>query len=160
MSSAYHQVELPECDRKYTALQADGSLWQWTSIPFGLCNAVSGFQRVIDDIIQSYECKGTFAYLDNITVRGKTQQEHDNNLAKFLEAAHQCNMTFKDSKCVYSTECVKLLGYEICEGFLKPNPDRVKTLLELPPPTNKKEQQRLQGGPRLTVSRARLFFVY
>ena len=72
MSSAYHQVELPECDRKYTAFQADGSLWQWTRIPFGLCNAVSGFQRIIDDIIKSDECTGTFAYLDNITVGGKT----------------------------------------------------------------------------------------
>ena len=76
---------------------------------------------------------------------GKTQQEHDDNLAKFLEAAHQCNITFNDSKYVYSTECVKLLGYEISEGSLKPDPDRVKTLLELPPPTYKKEQQRLVG---------------
>ena len=101
MSSAYHQVELPECDIKYTAFQADGSLWQWTRIPFGLCNAVSGFQRIIDDVIKSHECTGTFAYLDNITVGGKTPQEHDDNLAKFLEAAHQCNITFNDSKCVY-----------------------------------------------------------
>ena len=29
MSSAYHQIELPESDRIYTAFQADGSLWQW-----------------------------------------------------------------------------------------------------------------------------------
>ena len=115
--------------------QFDRSLWQWTKIPFGLCNAVSGFQRIIDDIIKSHECKGTFTYLDNITVGGKTQQEHDDNLAKFLEASHLCNITFNDSKCVYSTECVKLLSYEISEGSLKPDPDRVKTLLELPPTT-------------------------
>ena len=110
-----------------------------------MCNAVSGFQHIIDDIIKSHDCTGTFAYLDNITVGGKTQQEHDDNLAKFLEAAHQCSITFNDSKCVYSTECVKLLGYEIFEGSLKPDPDRVKTLLELPPSTNKKEPQRLVG---------------
>ena len=29
MSSAYHQIELPESERIYTAFQADGSLWQW-----------------------------------------------------------------------------------------------------------------------------------
>ena len=27
MSSAYHQVEIPACDRMYTAFQAEGSLW-------------------------------------------------------------------------------------------------------------------------------------
>ena len=84
MSSAYHQIELPESDRIYTAFQADGSLWQWKRILFGLSNAVPAFQRVIDDIIKENDCKGTVAYLDNITVGGKTQEEHDENLAKFL----------------------------------------------------------------------------
>ena len=69
--------------------------------------------------MQGYFC----ILLDNITVEEKTQQEHDDNVAKFLEAAHQCNITFNDSKCVYSTECVKLLRYEISEGSQKPDPD-------------------------------------
>ena len=116
MSSAYHQVELPTSDRMYTAFQADGSLWQWKRIPFGLSNAVPAFQRIVDDIIKQNDCKGTFAYLDNITVGGKTQREHDENLAKFLKVARECNLTFNDSKCVYSTDCVKLLGYQITEG--------------------------------------------
>ena len=145
MSSAYHQVELPPSDRLYTAFQADGSLWQWKRIPLGLSNAVPVFQRIIDDIIKTNGCKGTVAYLDNITVGGKTQKEHDENLSKFLKVARDCNLTFNESKCVYSTDCVKLLGYQISKGTLKPDPDRVKTLLELPPPTNSKEQQRVVG---------------
>ena len=43
MSSAYHQVEIPACDRMYTAFQAEGSLWQWKRIPFGLTNGVPCF---------------------------------------------------------------------------------------------------------------------
>ena len=74
----------------------------------------------------------------------KTQQEHDDKLAKFLEAAHQCNITLNDSNCVYFTECVKLLGYKISAGSPKPEPDRVETLLELSSP-KKKEQQQLVG---------------
>ena len=53
----------------YTAFEADGALWQWKRIPFGLTNAVPCFQRVIDDIIKSNDCQGTFAYLDNIIVK-------------------------------------------------------------------------------------------
>ena len=143
MSSAYHQVELPTSDRMYTAFQADGSLWPWKRMPFGLSHAVPAFQRIVDDIIKQNDCKGIFAYLDNITVEGKTQREHDENLAKFLKVARECNLTFNDSKCVYSTDCVKLLGYQITEGCLKPDEDRVKTLSMLPPPTSTKEQQRI-----------------
>ena len=80
LTSAYHQVELPSSDRLYTAFQADGSLWQWKRIPFGLTNAVPCFQRIVDDIIKSNGCEGTFAYLDNITVGGATQEDHDKSL--------------------------------------------------------------------------------
>ena len=40
---------------------------------------------------------------------------------------------------------IKLLGYEIHNGSLRPDPDRVKTLRELPPPKTTKEQQRVVG---------------
>ena len=145
MSSAYHQIELPESDRICTAFQADGSLWQWKRIPFGLSNAVPAFQRVIDDIIKENGCKGTVAYLNNITVGGKTQEEHDKKLAKFLKVASDCNLTFNEAKSSYSTQSVKLLGYQITKHCLKPDPDRVKTLLALPAPTSNKEQQRIAG---------------
>ena len=44
-----------------------------------------------------------------------------------------------------SVHSVKLLGYQITKKFLKPDPDRVKTLLALPAPTSNKEQQRIVG---------------
>ena len=102
LTSAYHQVELPSSDRLYTAFQTDGSLWQWKRIPFGLTNAVPCFQRIVDDIIKSNGCEGTFAYLDNITVGGATQEDHDRNLSKFLFVAKIHNLTFNESGSVSS----------------------------------------------------------
>ena len=140
LTSAYHQVELPPQDRLYTAFEADGALWQWKRIPFGLTNAVPCFQRIIDDIIKSNNCKGTFAYLDNITVGGTTQQEHDVNLNRFLAVAKNHNLTFNESKCIYNTDTIDLLGYRIKNGTLQSDPARVKTLQDLPSPNNRKEQ--------------------
>ena len=82
LMSAYHQVKLPSSDGLFTTFQADGFLWQWKRISFGLTNAVPCFQRIVDDIIKSNGCEGTFAYLDNITVGGATQN-HDRNLSNF-----------------------------------------------------------------------------
>ena len=45
------------------------------------------FQRVIDAILQEHDCKATFAYLDDITVCGKTRKEHDQNLTTFFEGS-------------------------------------------------------------------------
>ena len=59
--------------------------------------------------------------------------------------ASDCNLTFIEAKCLYSTQSVKLLGYQITKKCLKPDPDRIKTLLILPEPTSNKEQQRIVG---------------
>jgi len=63
-------VELPTSDRLYTAFEADGTLWQWKHVPFGLTNAVPCFQITVDKIIKANNCEGTYSYLDNITVGG------------------------------------------------------------------------------------------
>ncbi|KAJ8891855.1 hypothetical protein PR048_004409 [Dryococelus australis] len=42
---------------------------------------------VIHDIIRTENLKGAFANLDDVTICGKNQQENDENLRKFMEAA-------------------------------------------------------------------------
>ena len=69
-------------------------------MPFGVTNGVAGFQRTLDDIIESEELKDTFAYVDNVTICGNTQEEHDANLNKFLDDAKKYNMTFNDDKSI------------------------------------------------------------
>jgi len=103
------------------------------------------FQRVVNVIISKYNCKGTYAYLDDITVCGRTCVEHDENLKSFQNAAKKCKITFNEKQCTYATDSIKLLGYSISNGMLQLDPDRVKPLLELPVPNTGKELQRLVG---------------
>ena len=62
-----------------------------------------------------------------------------------MAVAKSHNLTFNESKCVYNTDTVDLLGYRITASTLQPDPERVKTLQELPSPKNHKEQQRVIG---------------
>ena len=100
---------------------------------------------MVNQIISDYKCEGTFAYLDDITVCGKTREEHDKNLKQFLKAASDCNLTLNENKCVFATRKLNLLGYYISDGVMRPDPERVKPIINLPNPTNKKELQRVIG---------------
>ena len=80
LKSAYYQVPLSVEDRPYTAFEAEGKLYQYTRLPFDVTNGVSFFQRIIDNIIAKYNLRDTYAYLDNITVCGKTMKDHEHNL--------------------------------------------------------------------------------
>ena len=83
--------------------------------------------------------KKHYAYLDNITVSGADQHEHDSYLAQFLAVAKDHNLTFNQSKCVYNTNTVDLLRYCITAGSIQLDQERVKTLQELHPLKNNKE---------------------
>ena len=86
-----------------------------------------------------------YAYLDNITVGGKTQVEHDKNLQKFLDVLEKYNLTLNKSKCIFSATCIDLLGYRITNRTLKPDPERIKPILEIPVPDDLKSLRRVVG---------------
>ena len=109
LRTAYHQLELKSEDRCYTAFEANGRLYHFLRLPFGVTNGVSIFQREMDHIVDTYSLKGTFPYLDNITICGKTQQEHDTNLANFISAAKDLNLNYNDEKCEFNTKKLSLL---------------------------------------------------
>ena len=137
LKEAYHQIPLNDCDRAYTAFKAAGQLWQFTRMSFGIKNGVACFQRSTDEFIAEEKLeKTTYAYLDNIPVCGKAQEEHDHNLARFLAAAKKKNLWVNQQKCTFSTTSVNLLGHHISNREIKPDPARMKPLRELLPPNH------------------------
>jgi len=145
LKSAYHQIHLHEKDREFTAFEACGKLFQYRRLPFGVTNGVSVFQRMIDSIIEKYELSGTYAYLDNVTVVGIDQADHDRRLEAFLRAAQAENLTLHDAKCETNETEIDFLGYRVSHNFIRPDPKRLEPLMNLPVPRSKGELQRAAG---------------
>ena len=146
LSSAYHQIPIAEDEREYTAFEADGKLYCFLYIPFGVTNGVSGFQRTVDDIVAAENLSvHVYVYVDNITIGGMTKEQHDKNLADFLEAAAKYNLKFNESKTVSGVTSIKLLGYLVSHNSIKPDPDRIQPLLDLPVPHNDKALKSVLG---------------
>ena len=52
LKSTYHQIPLLKEDRPSTAFEANGKLYQFCRLPFGVTNGVSFFQRTVDAVIE------------------------------------------------------------------------------------------------------------
>ena len=89
--------------------------------------------------------KGVFPYLDDITICGKDQKEHDANLKSFLDAAKRKNICYNEEKSVFSTRRLSILGYVIEEGEIRPDPERMRPLRELQIPQDSKALKRCLG---------------
>ena len=84
LRSAYHQVPLKEEDKQYTAFEARNNLYQFTRLLFDVTNGVACFEREMMKFVEQNNLNAVFPYLDNITICGKDQQEHDANLRNSL----------------------------------------------------------------------------
>ena len=108
---------------------------------------MAAFQRVIciDQIIREERLKATFAYLDNITVAGLSQSELDNNVKLFLSTCEKYGLTLNDSKTISSVRTLHILGYSVSHNCVRPDPERMKPLLDLPLPADQPALKRALG---------------
>ena len=97
------------------------------------------FQRAMDKMVDEEGLKDTFPYLDNITVAGRNQQEHDENVKKFHVAIQRRNFTLN------KTKSINIIGYCVGDGIIKPDQERLRPLQEYPPPTNTGSLRRVVG---------------
>ncbi|GFS55176.1 retrovirus-related Pol polyprotein from transposon opus [Trichonephila clavipes] len=142
LQRAYHQIPIQDSERHYTAFKACGKLYQFLRVPFGVTNGVACFQRVINKIIEDEGLTLTYPFIDDVTVYGKDQKGHDDNLEKFMTVAKKYSLTLNEDKCTYSSNSVHLLGYIIQDGIIKPDPERLKPLRDMPVPKDSSALQR------------------
>ena len=145
LASAYHQIPIDPEDRKYTAFEAGGKLFEFLRIPFGVTNGVACFQQILDDVIQAENLRDTFAYVDDVTVCGRTKEEHDSNLERFLDAAKKFSLAINREKSQYGKTSVKILGHVVESRTIRPDPERLQVLMELPVPGDAKALKRAVG---------------
>ena len=67
------------------------------------------------------------------------------NFKCFLDAAERKNITFNDEKSVFSAKRLPILGYEVEEGEIRPDSERLRPLREHPIPHDSKSMSRCWG---------------
>ena len=82
-------------------------------------------------------------YLDNVTIAGRDQTEHDRNVNAFLDAIHRRKFTLNDSKTVTSVKNINILGYIVGNMVIKPDPERMRPLIDFPLPNNMNALRRI-----------------
>ena len=107
------------------------------------------FQHVVDNIIEGDNLKDTYAYFDNVFIGAQDSEGLKRAADLFLKSMSARNMTLNHSKTVYGIPILPILGYCVGNNEIKPDPDRLKALQEMPPPSNAKALQRCLGILRI-----------
>jgi len=143
LKSAFHQFALKPKERNLTAFEADGKLWEFNCIPFGLRNSPAAFNRALHDILEGLP--GLYIYMDDIVIGGTSTAEHDSNLQQFMERIAAKKLTISKDKCTFGGTKLQFLGHVITRGTIAPDPNRSAPFINFPIPKTFKQLERFVG---------------
>ena len=89
--------------------------------------------------------EGCEKIMDDILVWGATEEEHDERVVRVLNRAREINLKLKKEKTKIKCTTVDYMGHKITSEGLKPDPEKVQAILQMPTPKDKKDLQRFLG---------------
>jgi Reverse transcriptase (RNA-dependent DNA polymerase) len=141
----YCQIDVNETDHKKTAFTCHKGLYKFKGMPFGLMTAPATFQRAIDVILSSVRFQCALTYLDDIVLYSPTFDKHLEHLSTVFQLLKAAEVSLKRAMCSFAALHVKYLGLKVSQAGVEVDEDKIASVCQALPPTNKTILRRFMG---------------
>jgi len=145
LASGFHQIKMAPNDSCKTAFSVPQGHFEFTRMPFGLKNAPSTFQRLMNNVLTGLQGERCFVYLDDIVCYSFDLLSHIQNLTAIFQKLRYFNLKLQPDKCEFLRKEVGYLGHVITENGVKPDPNKIKSVKEFPTPKCPKDIKSFLG---------------
>jgi hypothetical protein len=120
-------------------------LFEWVVMAFGLKNVVATYQRAMSLIFHELLGNTVEVYIDDIVVKSAEFSSHIVDLRKSFDKMCWYGLKMNPRKCAFGESTGKFLGFIIHEHGIGIDPDRIKSIRNVGPPTCKPKMQKFLG---------------
>lgn len=149
LAKGYYQVPLAETTIPKTVFVTPEGKYEFTTLPFGLRNAPSVFQRLMDDVLQ--DVNNARAYIDDIIVFSDSWDDHLRHLESVLQRLKKAGLTVKRRKCHFATADVAFLGHVVGKGMVRPQHGKIEAIQKYTIPADLRASLGLVGYYRAFI---------
>jgi len=142
-NSGFWQVKMDPSCKTLTTFITPWGRYCFKRMPFGISSAPEFYQRCMEKILLGLE--GVICLMDDVLVFADDSYTHWRRLREVLNRIEKSGMTLRKDKCEFGVQSVKFLGHLVSSDGIKPDPEKVKAIMEMNPPCNKKEARRFMG---------------
>ncbi|KAJ9542421.1 hypothetical protein OSB04_028927 [Centaurea solstitialis] len=136
--SGYNQILMHTDDQEKTAFMTDKGIYCYKVMPFGLKNAGSTYQRLVNMIFKEHLGRTMEVYIDDMLVKSERSIDHVAHLKQSFDILRQHKMKLNPTKCSFGVRAGKFLGYLVTQRGIEASPEQVKAITEIQSPRNVK----------------------
>jgi hypothetical protein len=143
-NAGYNQIFMAEEDASKIAFICPDfiCLFEWFVMTFDLKNAGATYQRAMNLIFHELLRNTVEVYIDDIVVKLAEFSSHIAYLRKAFDKMCWYGLKMNPRKCAFGVSAGKFLGFIIHEHGIEIDPDRIKSIRNVGPPTCKVEVQK------------------
>ena len=141
--SGYHHMGLSAKARPKSAFVTPTDKYEFTRCPFRLTQAPAYFQRLINKVLAGLDF--AFGYLDDILIYSPDVPTHLVHMRQLFQRLREADLKLNREKCNFFKSHIQYLGHLISGEGIKPLPEKLDSIKEMPPPTTPKEVKQFLG---------------
>ncbi|GKA52268.1 reverse transcriptase domain-containing protein [Tanacetum coccineum] len=115
----YHQIQMTKSDEEKTAFHTSHGVYCYTKMPFGLKNAGTTYQRLVDKAFNNQVGRNIEVYIDDLVIKSHTETEMLRDMDETFRTLRKINMISSAKKCTFGAVEGKFLGYMISPEGIK-----------------------------------------
>ena len=144
LNMGYYHIELSPQSKQLCTLVFPFGKYEMQRLPMGLCNSPDIFQEKMSELMADLEFVRT--YIDDLLCLTKgTFDDHLEKLERVLLRVQQAGLKVNAKKSFFAKAELEYLGYWITRSGIKPLPEKVKAILKIETPRNRKELRSFIG---------------
>jgi len=113
--SGYNQIRMHPRDECKTTFMTELSCYCYKVMPFGLKNAGTTYQRLMDRVLAPMIGWNVQAYVDDMVVTSQVKDQHVVDLEKLFTTIARYKLKLNPENCVFGVEAGKFLGFLLTE---------------------------------------------
>lgn len=145
MAAGFHQIPIAESSIEKTAFVTPDGLYEYMTMPFGLSNACSVYQRCINRALSPLLGKAAQVYVDDVLSKCEDIAEGLSNIERILVALQDAGFSINADKCSFFKRSIEYLGNIVSDGQVRPSPRKIDALVKAPVPTTPKQVRQFCG---------------
>ena len=126
----YYQVRIIEGEEPKTTCVTRYGSFEFLVMLFGICNALTMFCMLMNDVMHLFLDKSFVVYLDDIVVFSEIMEEHKKHLAEVFKALRENQLYLKRSKCVFGQSNIPFPDHWVGQGCIRMEPRKVEAITD------------------------------